>query len=155
MGKYRPNVAALILNRDGHILVCERKNQKGSWQFPQGGVDRGETFEEALFREVKEEVGLKKKHYKILEVKDGYRYDYPPNIRAKKNFVGQDQVYYLCKLKKSAPDPDLGRWNPEFSDWEWVHPENFEEHWLPDFKMGVYRAVMRDFFEVELATGGC
>lgn len=151
MGKYRSNVAALILNRKGMILVCERKKHKGSWQFPQGGVDEGEGLKDALHREVLEEVGLKKKHYKVVEQRGGYRYAYPSSVRKKKKFEGQDQTYFLCKMKKSSPDPDLGERNPEFRDWEWVDPEDFEEYWLPEFKLEVYRAVMRDFFGVELS----
>ncbi|GAA5494316.1 RNA pyrophosphohydrolase [Rubritalea halochordaticola] len=140
------------MNHRGEVLVCERKNFHGSWQFPQGGVDKGERKKEALYREVWEEVGLKKSHYKVLEKKGGYRYLYPPKIRKKKKYDGQKQTYYLCQLKKWAPSPYIGKNNPEFRDYDWVHPEDFHEEWLPDFKLEVYRQVMWDFFEVDLST---
>ncbi|MEO1856688.1 MAG: RNA pyrophosphohydrolase [Rubritalea sp.] len=152
MPKYRPNVAAVIINREGEILVCERSNNARAWQFPQGGVDQGETDREALYREVWEEVGLEKKHYKVLEEKGGYKYLYPPKVREKKKFDGQKQTYFLCRLKKSAPEIDLGENNPEFSDYDWVRPEEFDAAWLPDLKVDVYREVMRHFFDVEIVS---
>lgn len=152
MPKYRPNVAAIIINRDGEILICERSNNARAWQFPQGGVDKGETMLEALHREVWEEVGLEAKHYKVLDEKSGYKYLYPPKVREKKKYEGQKQTYFLCKLKKSAPEVDLGENNPEFSDFDWVRPEEFDEAWLPAFKLEVYRHVMKDFFEIEMVS---
>jgi putative (di)nucleoside polyphosphate hydrolase len=152
MPKYRPNVAAIIINREGEILVCERSNNARAWQFPQGGVDKGETNLEALYREVLEEVGLDKKYYKVLEEKGGYKYLYPLKVRDKKKFDGQKQTYFLCRLKKSAPEIDLGENNPEFRDYDWVRPEEFDEAWLPDFKLDVYREVMHHFFDIEIAS---
>lgn len=151
MPKFRPNVAAIIINSRGEILVCERANNARSWQFPQGGVDKGESSLEALHREVWEEVGLKPKHYKVKKKKSGYKYFYAPKIRAKKKWDGQKQTYYLCELHDSAPEVDLGVKNKEFSDYDWVQPSEFDEAWLPDFKLEVYREVMRDFFGLELA----
>jgi putative (di)nucleoside polyphosphate hydrolase len=152
MASYRPNVAVLMLNRKGKLLVCERRNQKGAWQFPQGGVDADEKLVKALAREVEEEIGLPWKSYKVLEKRDGYSYLYPDQVKKKEMyFDGQDQTYYLCKLKKSAPDIDLdGHKKPEFERYKWIWPEDFKLKWLPEFKRQVYRAVMLDFFEVRL-----
>lgn len=152
MASYRPNVAVLMLNRKGKLLVCERRNQKGAWQFPQGGVDADEKLIKALAREVEEEIGLPWKSYKVLEKRDGYSYLYPDQVKKKKMyFDGQEQTYYLCKLKKSAPDIDLDRHKkPEFERYKWIWPEDFKLKWLPEFKRQVYRAVMLDFFEVRL-----
>lgn len=150
MPKFRPNVAALIVNRKGEILVCERTKNKGSWQFPQGGVDKGETQLQALEREVCEEVGLTADDYKVIEYREEYLYLYPAHIRAKKKWDGQVQTYFLCKLKKKAKKVDLGKNNPEFGDFDWVRPEDFEVDWLPSFKIEVYREVMRDFFGIEI-----
>lgn len=151
MPKYRPNVAALILNEDGELLVCERLKNASAWQFPQGGVDKGESDLDALKREVWEEVGLKETHYTVLEQKSGYCYLYPPSVKKKKNWDGQRQTYFLCQLNAGSPEPNLGDNNPEFSDYDWVKPQEFDEAWLPKFKRSVYRRVMFDFFGVELA----
>jgi len=151
MASYRPNVAALILNRKGKLLVCERINKKGSWQFPQGGVDEGEKLIKALSREVEEEIGLPRSSYKILEKRGGYTYLYSEQVKKQKQlFDGQEQTYYLCRLKKGAPDIDLDQKSPEFRRYSWICPEDFELKWLPEFKRQVYRAVMLDFFDVRL-----
>lgn len=78
MIRYRANVAALVLNPAGALLICERKTVPGAWQFPQGGVDPGESLEDALYREVVEEIGIAKQFYDVIARRDGYRYLYPP-----------------------------------------------------------------------------
>lgn len=152
MASYRPNVAVLMLNRKGKLLVCERQGSKGAWQFPQGGVDMGEKLHEALTREVKEEIGLPASSYKVLEKRGGYTYLYPDQVKKQKNyFDGQIQTYYLCRLKKDASDIDLNTHkNPEFGRYKWIKPNSFKLKWLPEFKRQVYRAVMLDFFGVRL-----
>jgi len=149
---YRPNVASLILNRRGKLLVCERYGKKGAWQFPQGGVDMGEKMIRALAREVKEEIGLPWNSYKVLEKRAGYSYLYPDQVKKNKlKYDGQIQTYYLCRLKKGAPEINLERQkHPEFGRYKWIHPEDFKLKWLPEFKRQVYRAVMLDFFDVRL-----
>jgi len=151
MASYRPNVAALIINRKGKLLICERINSTGAWQFPQGGVDDGEKHREALTREIQEEIGLPKASYKVLEKREGYTYLYPDQVKKQKlYFDGQIQTYYLCRLKKDAPSIDLDQKKPEFSDYKWIKPQDFKLKWLPEFKRQVYRAVILDFFGVRL-----
>ncbi|GHC63502.1 RNA pyrophosphohydrolase [Roseibacillus persicicus] len=153
--EYRPNVAILLVREDGRLLICERLKVKGAWQFPQGGVDEGETLEEALKREVEEEIGLLPTSYDIIEMKGGYRYVYPPAIKKKKRrkgwFDGQEQTYFRCYLHDSKAKIDIERKPREFRSVKWIEPEDFKLRWLPDFKREVYRRVMKDFFEVELA----
>ena len=151
MQSYRPNVAALLVNQAGRLLVCERLLIPGAWQFPQGGVDPGETLEEAIVREIEEEVGLKPEHYRIEHSRGGYRYRYPEKVIGAKppekaGFVGQEQTYFLCRLVKGAPDVDLSGEPQEFSRARWIDPAEFDFGWLPDFKKETYRAVLSDFF---------
>jgi putative (di)nucleoside polyphosphate hydrolase len=155
MGEYRPNVAALVVNEKGLLLICERLLNPGAWQFPQGGVDEGESAAEAILREVREEIGLSPEDYVLENFQGGYRYDYPPEVRAsrpahKSQFLGQEQVYFLCRLKEEANEIDLTQEPREFSQARWIAPEDFKLDWLPDFKKETYQAVFRDFFEVEL-----
>jgi len=151
MASYRPNVAALILNRKGKLLICERIKGKGSWQFPQGGVDKGEKLIEALAREVEEEIGLPWGAYKVLEELGGYTYLYPSQVKKQNRYYdGQEQTYFLCRLKKGAPEINLDQKTPEFKRYKWIKPEDFKLKWLPEFKRQVYRAVMLDFFGVRL-----
>jgi putative (di)nucleoside polyphosphate hydrolase len=150
MVRYRPNVAALVVNADGNLLICERWTIPGAWQFPQGGVDAGESLEDALYREVREEVGLEAKDYEVVARRDGYRYLYPEKARGKKlrkhGSHGQEQTYFLCHLKPGAPQVNVNQKQREFRAYRWIPPEEFELDWLPAFKRDVYREVMRDFF---------
>ena len=148
----RPNVALLLLDRDDLLLVCERSRISGAWQFPQGGVDKGESLEEALLREVEEEIGLPPGSYEIERSAGGYRYFYPEGMVKKKTgwYDGQEQTYYLCRLGADAPALDLSSKSKEFTNYKWIRPEDFSIKWLPPFKHEVYREVMQDFFGVEL-----
>lgn len=154
MVRYRPNVAALMTNEDGNLLICERCTIPGAWQFPQGGVDPGENIEEALYREIREEIGLSKEHYDILNRKDGYRYLYPADVRSKKiqkhGNHGQEQTYFLCKIRPESPEVNVNQSPREFRSYRWIHPVEFDLDWLPGFKREVYRAVMKDFFNIDL-----
>lgn len=149
---YRPNVAALIVNREGLLLVCERSGCPGAWQFPQGGIDPGESAREAAEREIGEEVGYMPSDYDIAASAGGYRYDYPPEVldavqrKRGEPYVGQEQTYFLCRLRPGAGEPVLdGR---EFGRHAWIAPGAFRLGWLPEFKRGVYRDVLSDFFRV-------
>ena len=152
MSSYRPNVALLLLDPKDRLLVCERIKVGGAWQFPQGGLDEGETPLEGLQREVREEIGLPADAYEVLESRQGYTYDYPEGIKRRKgtNYKGQTQTYYLCRLREEAPPIDVKQQPREFRDYRWIKPHDFKLHWLPEFKHQVYRRVLRDFFGVDL-----
>jgi putative (di)nucleoside polyphosphate hydrolase len=154
MVRYRPNVAAVMVNAAGSLLICERAGISGAWQFPQGGVDLGESPEQALVREVREEIGLEPCDYEVVGQRDGYRYLYPREVREKKlrkhGSHGQEQTYFLCRLNPGAPQIDVHQTPPEFQAYRWILPEEFDLDWLPSFKRDVYREVMSDFFEVRL-----
>ena len=99
--KYRPNVAIIIVNKQGKILWCKRKDGKG-WQFPQGGIDDGETPEKALYRELEEEVGLLPESVKLLgSTQDWFKYRLPEHMTRKNSnpgFLGQKQKWFLLEL---------------------------------------------------------
>jgi putative (di)nucleoside polyphosphate hydrolase len=141
-----------MVNPSGALLICERATIPGAWQFPQGGVDAGESLEDALVREVREEIGLDPSHYEIVTSRDGYRYLYPQEARGKKlrrhGNHGQEQTYYLCRLKSDNPPINVHQKPREFQAWRWIVPEEFDLDWLPEFKREVYREVMRDFFRI-------
>lgn len=146
---YRPCVAALLQNDAGMILIFERRDFANSWQFPQGGIDPGESPREALARELWEEVSLEPQHYQILAERSGYRYSFPTRHLKRGRYAGQQQTYFLCRF----PGPDsllnLETKHPEFRSWRWILPHEFDLRWLPAFKRDVYRRVLRDFFGVE------
>jgi putative (di)nucleoside polyphosphate hydrolase len=147
--KYRDNVAGILRNRSGKILICERLGVAAAWQFPQGGIDEGETPEEALVRELGEEIGVEAKDFRIVERRGPYRYAFG-NGRTKKGFHGKMQLYFLCDF--SAPDSriEVHTEHPEFQAFRWIAPEEFQIDWLPEMKREVYRLVFEEFFRIRI-----
>ena len=150
MSTYRPNVAAILRRpKSGKILVCERLRHPGSWQFPQGGVDRGEDLLGALYREVAEEVGVSKDLYKVIACRTDYRYKFPEGHLKKGLFCGQVQTYFLCDYFGKKRAIKLDAHVKEFSRYKWIEPKDFKLEWVPEFKQPVFRRVFRDFFGIK------
>ncbi|MDX1808079.1 MAG: RNA pyrophosphohydrolase [Sulfurospirillaceae bacterium] len=145
--KYRQNVAAVILSHK-YPLVCElfvarRNDMKNVWQFPQGGIDDGESEKDALFRELEEEIGTNKIEI-ITKYPEQLKYDFPQTIAKKMYpFDGQNQTYFLVKLKSSAKI-DLNTKHPEFDDYNFVKLEKIFEM-VTYFKRPVYQKVLSYF----------
>ena len=146
--RYQQNVAAILRNRDGKILICERANIPNAWQFPQGGVDGGETPEQALVREIWEEIGLEPSDFRIVGKRDGYRYLFPKGAR--RGHDGKAQTYFLCDFLADDARINVATGHPEFRDWKWIAPGDFRREWLPAMKLDVYSLVFQDFFGVRL-----
>jgi putative (di)nucleoside polyphosphate hydrolase len=147
--KFRPNVAAIIRRSDGRILIGERFDLAGCWQFPQGGIHPSETPEEALQRELQEEISLLPDHYRIIDRRGPYRYLFPAG-RKKEGFNGQEQTYFLVDLVTSDFQPSPHTPDPEFRAVRWIWPHEYQLSWIASFKREVYRQVMADFFQVHL-----
>lgn len=144
--KYRPNVAAILQASTGRVLIGQRSDYPSSWQFPQGGIDRGESAEEAVKRELAEETGVLPAAYRICTKRGPYRYDFPGGPD-RGGFDGQEQTYFLCMLEEPGePMPDLSATCGEFASLRWVRAGEFPIDAVPPMKRVVYRAVLRDFF---------
>jgi len=143
--KLKPNVAAILRNARGLILICERLGVAGAWQFPQGGIDDGETAEVALRRELREEIGVEPTAYTIIESRGPYRYLFGAGTK-KRGHHGKLQTYFLCDFHASDDAIDVGTEHPEFRAYRWIAPGDFRLDWLPPMKREVYRAVFADFF---------
>lgn len=148
---YRPNVGIVICNRAGQVLWARRYGQH-SWQFPQGGINPGETAEQAMYRELFEEVGLTKKDVRLLSsTRNWLRYKLPKRLvrwDTKPVCIGQKQRWFLLQLMCDESKVNMQTsGNPEFDDWRWV------SYWYPvrqvvSFKRDVYRRVMKEFAPV-------
>ena len=116
---YRPCVLAVFKNDKDLLLVCQRVDN-GAWQFPQGGVDEGESDKEALYREVLEEIAVAE--FDILkQSKKTIFYDFPQELRAPitKRYRGQEQRWFLCQMKPPfLPNLSKATTN-EFQDFKW------------------------------------
>jgi putative (di)nucleoside polyphosphate hydrolase len=146
--KFRANVAAILRNSEGKILICERIHIRNGWQFPQGGVDDGETLEQALTRELWEEIGIDPDDFRVVEMRGGYRYLFPGG--RKKGFEGKEQTYFLCDFLGQDSKINVQTENPEFRTWKWIAPNEFRKDWLPPMKLDVYSKVFADFFGIQL-----
>ncbi|WP_028452538.1 RNA pyrophosphohydrolase [Chitinilyticum aquatile] len=144
---YRPNVGIVILNRQNQVFWGKRVREH-SWQFPQGGIKHGETPEQAMYRELAEEVGLLPEHVQILgRTRDWLKYDVPTNWVRREwrgTYRGQKQIWFLLRLTGRDADVCLRRTShPEFDAWRW------SDYWLPldsviEFKRGVYEAALSE-----------
>jgi len=144
---YRPNVGIILTNSRNEVFWGKRIRQH-SWQFPQGGIDKGETPEQAMFRELHEEVGLKPEHVRIIgRTRDWLRYDVPHHwIRRdwRGTYRGQKQIWFLLRLVGRDTDVCLRAGpKPEFDAWRWCN------YWIPlasviEFKRGVYETALME-----------
>jgi len=145
---YRQNVGIILTNEDGKVLWARRIGQD-AWQFPQGGILKTESPEEALYRELWEEVGLDDRHVDILAyTNDWLRYQLPKHLiryGSKPLCIGQKQIWFLLRLKTSEENIRLNHTDtPEFDGWRWV------DFWHPltevvSFKRDVYQMALEEF----------
>lgn len=144
---FRPNVGIVLLNQRNQVFWGKRIRTH-SWQFPQGGIDRGENPEQAMFRELHEEVGLQPSQVRVIaRTRDWLRYEVPDRyIRrdARGHYRGQKQIWYLLQLLGHDWDLNLRATDhPEFDAWRW------NDYWVPldvvvEFKRGVYEMALTE-----------
>jgi putative (di)nucleoside polyphosphate hydrolase len=154
---YRPNVGIIILNARNEVFWGKRVNQH-AWQFPQGGIKHGESPEQAMYRELHEEVGLNRQHVKVLGRTRGWlRYDVP-NQWIKRdwrgNYRGQKQIWYLLRFVARDCDVHLrASERPEFDAWRW------SDYWVPldsviEFKREVYQRALSELSRFAVRPAG-
>jgi putative (di)nucleoside polyphosphate hydrolase len=144
---YRPNVGIILCNAKDEVFWGKRIREH-SWQFPQGGIKRGETPEEAMYRELYEEVGLRPEHVRILGRTKGWlRYEVPTHWIKREwrgSYKGQKQIWFLLRLVGRDSDVSLrATAKPEFDAWRW------NDYWVPldaviEFKRGVYEQALNE-----------
>ena len=151
---FRHGVGIILVNANRQLFLAKRVG-KDAWQFPQGGIKELETPEEAMFRELKEEVGLHEDDVKVLaSTKRWLRYRLPKRLvrhYSKPLCIGQKQKWFLLQLVSQDDRIDLTvTEKPEFDSWAWV------SYWYPltqvvSFKRRVYNMAMKEFARVVLS----
>ena len=144
---YRLNVGIILCNEQGRLFWARRVGQR-SWQFPQGGIQRDESPEEAMFRELAEEIGLRPEHVQVIGCTRGWlRYRLPKHLVRQGNkqlCIGQKQVWFLLRMLGDEEQVRLDLSDhPEFDYWQWV------DYWYPLravvwFKRQVYWQALRE-----------
>lgn len=146
---YRLNIGIILCNAENKLFWARRTGQDG-WQFPQGGMKEGEKPDEAMYRELHEEVGLERHHVKIItRTGDWFRYDLPERFIRYNSFplcIGQKQIWYLLRFIGDESDIRFDCSDtPEFDDFRWV------EYWEPAFdvvyfKRSVYMQALTEMW---------
>ena len=145
---YRPNVGIILCNAKNEVFWGKRIREH-SWQFPQGGIKRGETPEQAMYRELHEEVGLLPEHVSVLgRTKDWLRYDVPIQWIKREwrgSYRGQKQIWFLLRLVGRDTDVSLrASDHPEFDAWRWAPLATLPSLAVP-FKRPLYAALVAAF----------
>ena len=146
--KYRRCVGMMILNASNEILVGRRLDHpSGYWQMPQGGIDQNENPQEAVWREMMEEIGTNKAE--IFKVSTQWiNYAKPQETLDKlpwgKKWIGQTQKWFIFKFTGQKTDINVHTKNPEFSEWKWMRHTELIENAVP-FKRKVYKTILNEF----------
>ncbi|MDH5445938.1 MAG: RNA pyrophosphohydrolase [Gammaproteobacteria bacterium] len=154
---YRANVGIILCNQADQLFWARRIGED-AWQFPQGGIQSNESPEQALFRELNEEVGLQPDDVQVVGCTQGWlRYDIPKRFlrrHIKPVCIGQKQLWYLLRLVGDEQRVYLNNTKtPEFDRWRWVN------YWLPvkevvPFKRQVYRQALEELAPLLQLVGG-
>lgn len=146
---FRHNVGMVIANAQGQVFWGRRAGNPTAWQFPQGGINEGETEQDAMYRELGEELGLAPDDVQILDQTQEWLYYTLPvqyqRVAQKPLCIGQKQKWFLLRLISADDQIKLDYCDPpEFDQWRWV------EYWYPvsevvAFKQAVYQKVLEQF----------
>jgi putative (di)nucleoside polyphosphate hydrolase len=139
----RNGVGIAVINKQNKIFVAKRiDNPKNFWQMPQGGVDNGEDYLTAAYRELEEETSIK--NVELIKEFDGFiSYKLPKNLLGiiwKGKYKGQKQKWFLMKFLGNDDEIDIRTKHPEFLEWKWISIENITDN-VVDFKLQVYQDV--------------
>ena len=139
----RNGVGIIVLNNDNKILVAKRiDNSKNFWQMPQGGVDDGEDFLSAAYRELEEETSIK--NVELIKELDGMlTYELPTHLLGKiwkGKYRGQKQKWFIMRFLGNDDDINLKTDKPEFLEWKWIDLNMITEV-VVDFKKHVYNEL--------------
>jgi putative (di)nucleoside polyphosphate hydrolase len=151
---YRLGIGMLIVNHENKIFVGQRIDKpQAAWQMPQGGVDEHENPDQAMIRELEEEIGTTNVEV-IVKSKKFYQYDLPSHLRENLwngKFKGQKQIWYALRFKGSDKDVNIHTSDPEFCDWKWVDKNRLLDLIVP-FKKDLYIQVIDELWPFVLKS---
>ncbi|MBR5598710.1 MAG: RNA pyrophosphohydrolase [Alphaproteobacteria bacterium] len=147
-GQYRRCAGVVVFNRDGQVLLCNRKGLKGAWQFPQGGIENSETIEQACVRELFEETSIKSVCL-VCSEKESIRYEFTNEIKnnfRKKGIFndGQDIFFSMFLFIGDDSEINLNTQEPEFDEYMWTSFEFAVEN-IVKFKQNAYKTIANKF----------
>ena len=146
----RSGVGIVLLNQKNKVLVAKRiDNQKNFWQMPQGGVDKGEDYLTAAYRELEEETSIKNVDL-IKEFDELISYELPENLLGviwKGKYRGQEQKWFVMRFLGQDSEINIKTKNPEFCEWKWIDLEKITDL-VVDFKLHVYEDVKKKVKEI-------
>ena len=146
----RSGVGIIVLNKDNKVFVAKRiDNPKKFWQMPQGGVNKGEDFLKAAYRELKEETNIKSVKL-VKELDELISYELPPYLLGiiwKGKYKGQKQKWFVMKFIGDDSEINIKTKHPEFCEWKWIDVENITDL-VVDFKLHVYKDVKEKVKEI-------
>ena len=140
----RSGVGIIVLNHENKVFVARRiDNPKNFWQMPQGGVNDGEDFLKAAYRELEEETSIKS--VELIKELDGMiTYELPDHLLGiiwKGKYRGQKQKWFLMRFNGDDKEININTRHPEFLDWKWIELNQLTEV-VVDFKLHVYKEVL-------------
>ncbi len=142
---FRIGVGIVILNKKNQVFVAKRiDNPKNFWQMPQGGVDVGENFLAAAYRELEEETSIKNVKL-IKEIDVVTTYLLPKHLLGiiwKGKYKGQKQKWFLMRFIGTDNEINIKTNKPEFLDWKWIDLEMITDV-VVDFKLEVYKIIQK------------
>ena len=141
----RSGVGIIVLNKNNEVFVAKRiDNPKSFWQMPQGGVDNGEDFLKAAYRELNEETSIK--NVELIKELDGtLTYELPDHLLGiiwKGKYRGQKQKWFLMRFVGDDSEINIKTKNPEFFEWKWILLDQITEV-VVDFKLHVYKEIKK------------
>ena len=142
----RSGVGIIVLNNKNQVFVGKRKDNRGNnWQMPQGGIDEGENYINAMKRELVEETSIKS--IKILkEIDRIYMYELPNNLIGiiwKGKFRGQKQKWFITRFLDADSEININTKNAEFIDWKWIEPNELPSV-IVNFKKNLYIELLKE-----------
>ena len=146
----RRGVGIVVLNKKNKVFVAKRiDNSKDFWQMPQGGVDKGEDFLTAAYRELEEETSIR--NVELIQEIDGMTtYELPNHLLGiiwKGKYKGQNQKWFLMRFLGNDNEININTTKPEFLEWKWIDPNNITDV-VVDFKLQVYKDLKEKINEI-------